>query len=326
MITPNTTFKEIKEIENLNKVFPYLIGNGEAMLTPDKTLNDLQSASPTWSAVDMAYGLQRLKEIADTNETYLYDVYSKEEISQEPGKAQVKLIYFPAPDSKKFVILAAGGAYGAVCSLVEAFPVAARLNELGITVFCLNYRVGPPKLLPKPMEDLAAAYKFISKYSELFQVDPEHYGVGGFSAGGHLAGAWGTKELGFRKYEVPAPEILLLGYPFLAMWRTLQPMPKEISKQMLTGYFGEDYSEEICKVYNIDENVDEKYPAVYLVHAEDDTTVPIWNSKDMVKALRSNRIACQMEAPKTGEHGFGLGSDCEAAGWVERAVVFWDSL
>ncbi len=326
MITVNTTFKEIRELENLKIVFPYLIGNGEAMLSQDKTFNDLQTTTPTWDAQDMVYGLQRLKEIADTKQTFLYDVYTAEEINKEPNKVHVKLIHFPSADNKKFVILAAGGAYGAVCSLVEAFPVAAKLNELGITVFCLNYRVGPPELMPKPMEDLAAAYKLIDKNKELFQVDPNHYGVGGFSAGGHLAGAWGTNGLGYRKYNVPKPEILLLDYPFLSMWRTLQEVPEEMAKLMLTGYFGEDYSEEKCKPYNIDENIDEKYPPVYLVHAEDDTTVPIWNSRDMVKALEKNNITYQFEQLKTGGHGFGLGSNSEAAGWVKRAIDFWNSL
>ena len=326
MITVNTTFKEIREIENLKIVIPYLIGNGESMLTPDKTLADLQKASPTWAAVDMAYGLQRLQEIADTHQTYLYDVYSEKEISEEPGKANVKLIHFPATGSKKFVVLAAGGGYGAVCSLVEAFPVAAKLNEMGITVFCLNYRVGPPELMPKPMEDLAAAYRFISKHAHIFKVDAKHYAVGGFSAGGHLAGAWGTKDLGYRKHQVPAPEILFLGYPLLAMWRTIYPLPEGISKQMLTGYFGEDYTEEKCKPYNIDENVDAKYPSVYLVHAENDDTVPIWGSQDMAKVLEENHIIYRFEHPRTGGHGFGLGSTCEASGWVKRAVDFWNSL
>ncbi|MBU3874923.1 alpha/beta hydrolase [Faecalicatena sp. AGMB00832] len=330
MFTTKTTFKEIREVKELAPVFPYLIWSmqpgGHEDIKDENSLEDVQAKNPTWQASDMVYGLNRLLKIAREEGKYLFDVYSEEERKEDSGKEHVKLIYFPAQGSQRFVILAAGGGYGAVCSLAEAFPVAARLNELGIPVFCLNYRIGGPALFPKPMDDLAAAYRFIRDHAETFKVDPGTYAVGGFSAGGHLAAAWGTKELGFRKYQLPAPEVLLLDYPMIALWRTVRQLPEPYQKMMLQGYLGEQYSEEQTSPYNIDENIDADYPPVYLIQAEDDPIVPFWNAQDMVKTLKEYQIPYRFEHPVSGGHGYGLGSGTKAEGWIERAAGYWNSL
>ena len=64
-------------------------------------------------------------------------------------------------------------------------PVAAYLNDLGYDVFCLNYRVGKWKIIPKSMEDLATAISYIRKHAEDWNIGTDSYICGGFSAGGH---------------------------------------------------------------------------------------------------------------------------------------------
>ncbi len=326
MITVKTTFGEIKELEHMKQIFPYLVGNGEAMLIPEKTIQDIEGEHPTWAAQDMVYGLQRLEEICLTQENPVMDVYSDTETLASPDKRNVKLMYFPAEGDGRFVILMAGGAYGAVCSLAEAFPVAAKLNELGISAFCLNYRVGMPDLLPKPMEDLAASYQYICARAGEFHVDPSRYAVGGFSAGGHVAAAWGTQHLGYRRYKLEAPEMLMLVYPLINPGRTTKSFPVEVAKMILSMTLGEDYTQETLEAYTLNYHVDSAYPPAYLVHNQDDGTVPVADLIDMMQALEQNLVSYKAEKPEKGGHGFGLGSACEAAGWVERAVRFWKSI
>src|SRR5690554_6208147 len=143
-VSPKTKVREIYEMSQLKEARLYLMGNGEDFFesSSNGTLQDIMDKHPTWNAHDIAYGLNRLIDIADTKDEYLYQVYSDAEIREEQDKKDVQLFYFPADDKGPFVILLAGGGYGAVASLVEAFPVAAKLNELGIMTFCLNYRVG----------------------------------------------------------------------------------------------------------------------------------------------------------------------------------------
>ncbi len=350
MFTIESTLGEIKAEFDGKGLMPYLIynqeGNGAGnFFDENTTLGDIQQKNPSWNAADMAYGLNRLQHCCKEREQVLYNVYTPDEIVACPSKECVKIIFFPAENNTtvgqnispskemdknqdgRFVILAAGGAYGAVCSMTEAFPAAAKLNELGISVFCLNYRVGgPAPLFPHPMEDLAAAYTWIWQHAEQFGVNPVHYAVGGFSAGGHLAATCGLGKSVYLKSGCLKPELLLLVYPLVAVWDTIEGYPEAIQRLMLGGYLGEGYTRECCAPYEIVENADESYPPTYLVQAEDDGTVPIWNSERLYEKLASCHVNCRYERHKKAGHGFGLGSGTEAAGWVERAVDFWKGL
>lgn len=324
-ISINTTLAELRGASAWRDIVPYFVySNGKlgGNLTYEMSLADIQKNNPTWDAEDMAYGLNRILAVKAEGHPLVYQVYGEEEIAQHPEKADVKIFHFPA-ESDKFVILAAGGAYGAVCSLPESFPVAAELNHMGITVFCLNYRVGGVGLFPKPMEDLAAAYQYIAGKSEEFRIDPQQYAVGGFSAGGHLAACWGTENVGASRYDCPQPRFLILDYPLVNVWETIHMMPPAYRDMMLKGYLGENYSEELCDPYEVVRHMSPHYPFVYLIQAADDSIVPVSNSKALDEKLTELGISHVYESITTGGHGFGLGSKTEAAGWVERAVKFW---
>lgn len=329
MITEQTKLKEIYEMDSIQEAREYLIGNGTRLILENKndTLAEFQEKHPTWYAKDLAYGLNRLTAVASEEQEYLFSIYSREEIDREPEKEDVKLFYFPAKEGKrgkKFVILLAGGGYQAVCSMVEAMPVAAKLNDMGITAFCLNYRVGQRGILPKPLEDLAAAYQFLAAHKEQFGIEPEHYAVGGFSAGGHAAACWGTKCVGSFQYNLPASELLLLAYPAITMENRCKSLPPEQWESFLDIVVGDSRSRENCETYCVNRQVDSHYPPVYLVQARDDDMIPEQDSDYLIEALEKQKVPWRAERPATGGHGFGLGSATPAAGWVERAVRFWE--
>lgn len=314
-----TKIQDILNEESILEAQPYIIGNGEEFFKTlgNVTLEGLNHQQPTWNAKDMAYGLNRLIEVAKSTEKYLYRVYSREEIEKEPDKKDVQLFHFPGSKERSFVIIAAGGGYSGVCSLAEAFPTAAKFNELGITAFCLNYRTGQVGLLPKPMDDLAAGYRLITEHAEEFQVNPNRYAVCGFSAGGHLTAEWGTKHLGYVKYYLNTPEMLMLIYPFI----TTEKVSEENRDLFFPGMFGYGYTAETMNIYNVDQHIDADYPPVYIVHSQDDDSVE--HSLCLVEALKNVQISYKIELPETGGHGFGLGTFTPAAGWIERAIEFW---
>ena len=316
-ITKETTLREMYENDALTNARGNIVssaGDKWYLSYIDFTLAQVQEKNPTWDCGDMIYGLERLYALAEAGERYAYTI---------SDKTGVQMLRLPAAVKTKepFALLLAGGAYGAVCTLPESLPVAARLNELGFDCFCLNYRTADESdfaagLLPKPLEDIADAVRYIQ--NELGYGGS--YFVGGFSAGGHAASLWGTAHVGARHYGLPQPELLMLAYPLISA-ETFPDSP--IRRYMCQGMFGKGYSPEDMRMYDASLHVDPAYPRVYLVNAEDDSTVSQTNADRMRDALGGK---IRLERGKTGGHGFGLGSATPLNGWVERAVKYMESI
>ena len=59
-------------------------------------------------------------------------------------------------------------------------------------------------------------------------------------------------------------------------------------------------------LYSPDQGVTARTPPVFLVHAADDTTVPVANSLMMFTALQAKAVPTEMHIFEEGGHGFGL--------------------
>ncbi len=297
-----------------------------ALTAMDKTLEDIHTQNPTWGLTDMLSGINRVSEVALSGQQFVFPVYTEKEICASPDKVQTQLIFLPAEDGKKegFIILLAGGAYGAVCSLPEALPAAAELNKQGYSCFCLNYRTASQEsfekgLMPKPLEDVAAALRFIRDKEDLFGVNPDRYLIGGFSAGGHAAAMWGTMHQGARHYHLPQPKGLLLAYPMVSSELFPEsPMVNWIKQ----GMYGKEYTKAEEQSYSVDRHIDSAYPPVYLVRATDDDTVPDKHHENLMLVLNNKDVRVCLEEADNGGHGFGAGSDTPLKGWLQRAAEF----
>lgn len=282
----------------------------------EKTLAQLHCEQPTWALEDMLYGLENLRRVSDSKVRLVWPL------------PYASLVYLPAAKKQHtaFAVLAAGGAYGAVCTMVEAMPVAARLNTLGFDCFCLNYRTAVPEsfasgLMPQPLDDLADALHLIAENRAVFDVDPMQYLLFGFSAGGHLASLWGTAALGARHYGLPQPLLLALAYPLISMAQYPASPAKEY---ICKGLFGSGYSPEQLNRYDAGKSVDADYPKTFLVRALDDNTVPPDNTAEFLHTLSCHQVSYRLRQAETGGHGFGLGRQTPLSGWVDEAILFWE--
>ncbi len=321
IFTENTTLREINDDPRLSQMKGHFMGGGEQLFTGDEantTLKQLNQQHTTWAVCDMIYGLNNLVRVAETTEQYVFPL--------DEQNRQVQLIYLPAQNrrTENYMILNAGGAYGMVCTMVEALPVAARLNELGMDCFCLNYTTAKQEtfeegLFPKPLKDMAAALSMIKKKETQFYLKMENYYAGGFSAGGHLAALWGTRHLGAAHYGLPRPLGLMLAYPLIAM----RTVPEGAMKQMMmVGMYGKANTQEVSAQYEIDTHIDHDYPMTYIIQCMDDDTVPSENAQLMEKELQDRKISCMLEYFPEGNHGFGLGTVAPGDEWVHRAFDF----
>jgi acetyl esterase/lipase len=137
-------------------------------------------------------------------------------------------VYRP-PDEKNTgaaMIVCPGGGYWNLAIDKEGEEVAKWLQSIGMTGVVLKYRVprrpGQAERLPAPgpLLDAQRAVSLVRSKSAEWKIDPDRIGIGGFSAGGHLALMTAT-NFGQRKYapvdEVDAvscqPNFAVMAYP-----------------------------------------------------------------------------------------------------------------
>lgn len=311
-ITPDTRLKDIYGLNEFAGFAQYVIWGAN----DDITLRDLNRRSPDWIAQDMADGFQHL---LDTGARFTR-LYSDAERSADPALDKVMLFEFTLDKPAPFVVLCAGGAYMGVASMVEAFPSAKRFNELGYAAFVLQYRAGDDGGREKPLDDLARAVKYVLDNAERLSVIEKGYAVGGFSAGGHLAAAFGTEQLGWGKYGLPSPAAILLSYPVI----TMGPGGHEGSRR---NFLHEKFDEpDAWKRYSPEILATEAYPPSYIWCCEKDREVtPEYNALNMEKRLRCLGVRCMCEVFPGNSHGWGRAGGTPADKWIEHAVKFWES-
>lgn len=93
---------------------------------------------------------------------------------------------FPHLKARPAMVVLPGGAY-AMCSEIEADPVALAYAKAGFQTFILNYTLVSVGKWPSPLEDYDKAVDYIKEHAEEFGVDVDRISCVGFSAGGHLA-------------------------------------------------------------------------------------------------------------------------------------------
>lgn len=234
----------------------------------------------------------------------------------------VQLSAFPAQRGARMALICPGGGYSFVCALTEGYPVAKRLNDLGITAFVLHYRTGTAAHHPGPLADVARALERINAHADKFGVDTNQYALFGFSAGGHLAASFGVEQLGFGRFNAPKPGTIILGYPVITMrdWEYTHIGSRKV-------FLGEDVdSAELQNLYSVEQQISTDYPPTYVWHCDRDPDVPVQNARVLADALRKYGVPNLYEEVSGNFHGWGVGDGTPAQGWIQRAVDFWKEL
>lgn len=217
-----------------------------------------------------------------------------------------------------FAVLVPGGGYSMVCSFIEGVPIAKQLNMAGISAFIVYYRTRNKALYPAPQDDLARGIKEIFAKAEEYNIDTNNYSIWGASAGGHLVASFGTKEVGYAKYNLPKPSTLVLMYPVITM------NPKFTHMGTHDNILGKNPSPELEDLLSVEKHVDKDYPATYIWCSDDDATVPSSNTTMMKEALTQASVNVQCTIYHGVPHGVGPGSETAAQGWIAQAIRFWE--
>ena len=230
--------------------------------------------------------------------------------------------YLPAKAdaNQAAVIVLPGGSYRGVSIEKEGHAVARKLNEFGIAAFVLKYRTPSARHMRNvtlgPLQDVQEAIHTVRTRAGEWKIDPQRVGVMGFSAGGHLASSAGThfnEPVIARTDKVSLrPDFLVLLYPVINLGDDLA---HKVSREMLLG--SAPAPADVAKWSN-DLQVSATTPPTLLVHAADDSSVPVGNSLRFFSALQAKKIPAELIVFPAGGHGFGLDNATTPDKWADR--------
>ncbi len=248
------------------------------------------------------------------------DMGFEEEVRQENiiriANVQIPTIEVYLPNKSiatgQAVMIFPGGGYGILAYDWEGTDFAKWLNAQGIAGIVVKYRLPISKSLTDPKEvpllDAQRAIRLTRAHAAEWNINPANVGIMGFSAGGHLASTLSTQyahELDRSKDEIDLldarPAFSILVYPVITFQ---EKYTHGGSKKSLLG---ENPSPELVDRFSNEKNVTEQTPPTFLVHAQDDTGVPIENSLLYYQALHQHGIPASLHIYPKGGHGFSFG-------------------
>lgn len=141
-----------------------------------------------------------------------------------------------------------------------------------------------------PYDDLGQAIQFVYEHAELFKVDRNHYSLWGGSAGARMSARLGNKkELStFVGKKIPQAKAVIMQY---------------------TGY----------------SQVSPYDAPTYACVGSGDYIADDRVMKERLRLLEQFHIPTEFHCYERLPHGFGLGTNTIAEGWIHNAIAFWES-
>ena len=188
-----------------------------------------------------------------------------------------------------------------------------RLSEHGMVGVVADYRVKSRHGVQAKtcVEDALDALRYVTEHADKLGIDPMRIGVGGGSAGGHLAASLGT----IHASDPAAPKVMALFNPATL----LAPIPSNLLDTPLPTLQG---LEQINAVIQAKEgqlrdriglepvelspfhHVASNSPPTIIFHGTNDKTVPYESAKLFASNLRKNGVFVDLKTYKGAGHGF----------------------
>ena len=224
------------------------------------------------------------------------------------------------------VLVIPGGGYSGVVLGHEGDSIAHAFNKIGVSAFVLKYRLPSDSIMVDktigPLQDAQSALVMIRENAKQWNIDPAKVGVIGFSAGGHLASTLGTH---FDKPAIQDKENISLRPDFMALIYPVITFGAFAHVGSRENLIGKNPPQELIDLYSNEKQVTAETPPTFLVHAEDDKTVPVQNTLMFYDALLQNKVKAEMHIFPAGGHGFGLNNWTTKDYWFDRLKEWMDS-
>ncbi len=233
-------------------------------------------------------------------------------------------VFRPEQANGAAVMITPGGGYTRIVVDKEGYELGRWLSARGFTVFVLFYRLpgegwaGGPDVA---LSDAQRAMRLIRHRARDYGIDPQRIAAMGFSAGGHLCADLLTRFAVRTYVPVDAADALsarpVAAAPIYPVVSMSAPDAHPGSREKLVG---KDASAALERAHSPHRNVPADAPPVFLLHAEDDATVPVENALLLRAGLRAKGIPVEAHLFARGGHGFGL------RGTPGKPVAVWPDL
>ena len=240
------------------------------------------------------------------------------------GKAETDVptvaVYLPPSNpTRTAVVVAPGGGYQHLAMDHEGLQVAQWLNAHGIAAIVLKYRLGPTYHHPIELGDAQRAIRYVRSHAVQMGVAPDHIGMLGFSAGGHLTATAGTKFDAGNTSASDAIDKVSSRPDFLVLCYAVISMEEGTAHTGSVKYLlGDAPTAEQRKDMSADEQVTAQTPPTFLWSTTDDATVPVNNTVLFYQALVRNKVQAEMHIFPHGRHGLGLAQTApEVSAWPD---------
>lgn len=259
----------------------------DMQISDNLTLKNINTILPWYSEINTDKTVEivnYMKEKAGSGQQIFYDIYSDDEKKSDLDKQNTGLFFFKGNTGAKSAIVNAGGGFMYVAGMHDSFLHALELSKKGYNAFALIYRPGARTAC----EDLARAIACLHEHADELGIDMSDYSLWGGSAGARMAawlGAYGTSAFGEKQY--PKPAAVIMQYTGLSE---------------VTG--------------------DE--PPTYACVGTSDGIASYRSMERYISRIKNNGTNAKIEVFDGLSHGFGLGQNTVADGWLDRAVMFWE--
>jgi acetyl esterase/lipase len=219
---------------------------------------------------------------------------------------------FPVPASENkgtTVLICPGGGYERLSYIYNGFQFARWFNAQGINAFVLLYRLpNQPDLQNRelaPLQDAQRAVRFLRANAAKWKLQTDKIGVMGISAGGHVASTLGThvEDVSLIKDSMDnisfRPDFMILLSPVITMGKYAHVGSRK-------NFLGGDTSQKMIDNYSSELQVTRFTPPAFIVHAQNDSTVPVRNSLLFYNALLDKNIDASIHIFPQGGHGIKL--------------------
>lgn len=221
----------------------------------------------------------------------------------------IMTVFRPERPNGSAMLLTPGGGYRWVVVDKEGYDVARVFAASGTTCFVLRNRLpgdgwaaGPDA----PLQDVQRALRLIRSRAQDYGVRPDRIALLGASAGGHLAGLGSARTDAVYEAVDAAdagsyrPDLTVLMYPVATM---ADPHVHAGSRGFLLG---ESPTPEAIAAYSLERMDWNGAAPVFLVHAMDDTSVPVENNLQLLSTLKAAEVKAEAHLFQEGGHGFGV--------------------